>query len=150
MTAKVTMERKHWTLLAVAAAGGERVSPAQLQKVLFLLGRELPASVGPGYYEFRPYNYGPFDSSVYADAQALAEEGLINVNRPYRWDEYAATPKGMNVAKQVRGDASPSAVAYLEKVVHWARSLTFQDLVRAIYARYPETRAKSIFEDRGA
>lgn len=146
---EVTMERKHWTLLAVAAAGGERVSPVQLQKVLFLLGREMPDAVRSGYYEFRPYNYGPFDSAVYADAQILADEGLININRPYRWDEYSVTPKGVAVAQRLRDDASPGAVVYLEKVVHWALSLSFQDLVRAIYARYPDTRAKSIFEDRG-
>lgn len=144
------LERKHWTLLAIASANGASVSPVQLQKALFVLGRELPDLVGEGYYDFQPYNYGPFDSTVYEDAEALAEDGLVSINRPYRWSEYAATPEGMHLAASLRERASPSAAQFLSDLVSWARQLTFQDLVRAIYARYPDTRAKSIFEDPDA
>ena len=39
------MDRKDWTLLAIAAAKGEPLDPAQLQKSLFVLGPE-PAHSG--------------------------------------------------------------------------------------------------------
>ena len=144
----MTIRREHWVLLAITAAGGRPLSPVQLQKSLFVLGREMCEAVGDGFYNFRPYNYGPFDSDVYADAEMLASRGLVNISQPWRWKEYAATPAGMREAEQVKGEAPPAATAYLAKIVAWARSLSFQDLVRAIYARYPDTRAKSIFEER--
>lgn len=146
----VIPSRMDWTLLAIACADGDPLSPVQLQKVLFLLGREMPAEAGPEFYKFRPYNYGPFDSAVYADAEALTDAGLVTLVPHWRWNEYAATPEGMARAEQVRAAAPTAAHEYLSKVVAWARGLSFQDLVRAIYARYPDTRAKSIFEDRQA
>lgn len=144
------MDRKHWNLLVIAAARGRPVTPVQLQKVLFILGRELPGEVGGEFYDFKPYNYGPFDAAVYADAESLSSEGLVNINRPQRWNEYAATPLGMEKAEALRKDLPDRVVAYLDRLVGWAQGLTFQGLVRAIYARYPETRAKSIFEDSQA
>jgi len=39
------------------------------------------------------------------------------------------------------------AVAYLREVVPWAQSLSFNELVRAIYEAYPEPRANSVFRD---
>lgn len=146
----MSIPREHWTLLAIAAAGGKPLSPVQLQKSLFVLGREMREAVGAGFYNFRPYNYGPFDSAVYADAEMLASLGLVNINQPWRWKEYAATPDGMKEAGRVKSSAPPAATAYLAKIVAWAGSLSFQDLVRAIYARYPDTRTKSIFEERKA
>jgi hypothetical protein len=68
------MERKHWTLLVLAAAGGDPLTPVQLQKTLFLLEKERPEVSGRNYYRFTPYAYGPFDSRVYADAEILASE----------------------------------------------------------------------------
>jgi len=41
----------------------------------------------------------------------------------------------------------PQAVDYLKRLVCWARSLSFEHLIRAVYEAYPETRVKSIFRD---
>jgi hypothetical protein len=142
----MTLKREEWALLAIAAAKGERLQPVQLQKVLFLLGKELPGAVGKDYYHFTPYNYGPFDSQAYADAEALAAEGLVSIERPCRWAEYAATPAGLRRATELATDNHP-AWAYLQRVVEWARGLSFKALVRAIYAAYPEFRANSVFQD---
>lgn len=141
------MEREDWTLLAIASAGGQAVTPVQLQKILFLLGSKLPDAVGREFYQFEPYNYGPFDVTVYRDAEALAARGLVATQAApgQRWTSYAATPAGLRRAEQVRRGANTDAVAYLSKVVAWARALSFSDLVKAIYREYPAFRARSIF-----
>lgn len=137
------MTKRDWTLLAIAAADGEPLSPVQLQKILFLLG-EFKLK-GKRFYRFVPYNYGPFDPEIYRDAETLEAEGLISITSGGRWKGYAATPRGLAVADRI--NANPDAKDYLRRVVTWARSLSFQELLRAIYARFPEYRANSVFQD---
>ena len=76
-----TLQRKDWTLLAIALAGGLPLSPAQLQKAVFLFGEQMPKDVLPeDFYDFQPYNYGPFCRDVYTDAEELAAEGLVEIS----------------------------------------------------------------------
>jgi uncharacterized protein len=142
------LRRSDWTLLAIAAAAGEPLTPVQLQKVLFLLGAQKPQSVGQPFYVFHPYNYGPFSADVYRDADALEQEGLVRIDRsePGRsWSVYAATREGLIRATDLIAGLPADLTTYLERLVAWARSLTFQQLVSAVYSAYPEQRANSIF-----
>jgi uncharacterized protein len=144
------MRREDWTLLAISVAGGKGLSPVQLQKTLFLVGRRLPqGDLGDAFYNFEPYNYGPFDVSIYQDAEMLEGRGLVAISRSNerRWAQYLPTPDGVRAAGTLRERANPRAVAYLEQVVAWAMRLSFRDLVRAIYAEFPEFRINSVFQD---
>lgn len=145
------MDRKDWALLVVAAADGGPISPVQLQKALFLITQNLqPAQrkTSSGFYKFTPYDYGPFDGAAYRDAEALERDGLVEITAPpHQHREYCATQAGLDRAEQLRRDLSPNVVEYLDKVVAWVRSLSFTDLVRAIYRVYPEMRANSVFRD---
>lgn len=142
--------RSDWTLLAIAAAEGRPLTPVQLQKVLFILGKKKAGRVGAGFYTFRPYNYGPFSPDIYHDADILDSMGLVDVDHgsPARsWSTYKATDKGIAKAQQLRANAPADAVKYLDALVSWARNLNFQQLVSAVYERYPEQRVNSIFVD---
>ena len=90
------MNRKDYLLLVVAAAGSTPLTPVQLQKSLFLVKENLPEIPVP-FYEFEPYDYGPFDVEVYSDADSLASEGLLlSVRSPLgNWIDRAVTPGGM-------------------------------------------------------
>jgi uncharacterized protein YwgA len=145
----IPMENKEVLLLVVASANGEGLSPLQLQKSLFLVGQcglpELPTD----FYEFVPYNYGPFNPAIYGDANSLAEEGLLEfINVPgQRWSKYATTPAGLARAEEIKGDISSEYSKYIRDVVDWVLSLTFSELLRAIYTEYPEFRRNSVFQD---
>lgn len=142
--------RKDWALLAIAAAGGRPLTPVQLQKILFILGEEKADRVGRGYYKFRPYNYGPFSADVYQDADILDSMGLVDVDQgtaSRSWSTYRATPEGISKADELRARAPSDAVKYLDALVAWAMKLSFQQLVSAVYERYPAQRANSIFID---
>jgi hypothetical protein len=141
------MRRENWTLLAICDAGESGLSPVQLQKTMFLLGREMSDAVGDGFYDFVPYNYGPFDARVYSDAEYLASKGLVDVGQPMgaRWKTFRATAKGCAAAAEVESSIDPKAVDYLRDVVAWTQKLSFQALVKAIYTKYPEMRANSVF-----
>ncbi len=140
--------RRDWLLAALIVAGGEPLTPVQLQKVMFLLGKRAPDGVGTGFYKFHPYNYGPFSAEIYRDAEAMAAEGLVRVERqqPGRpWATYAATSTALARSAALRATLGDERWSYLERLVQWARSLTFQQLVRAVYAAYPDQQVNSIF-----
>jgi uncharacterized protein len=140
--------RADWNLLVLAAAEGNRLTPVQLQKCLFLLGRELPHAVGTDYYDFRPYNYGAFDAAAYFDAERMESQGLTRiVPTPGGWKDFAATPAGLARAAALAQGVPPSVISYLRALVRWARSLSFAQLVRAVYERHPDTKVNSIFRD---
>src|SRR5262249_46618280 len=119
----------------------------QHQKALFLIGRNMPDLVGPEFYAFEPYNYGPFDAGVFDDARALARRGLaVETQHPRSWNRYAPTPAGVAAGEKLAEENIPhDARRYVKDVVAWVRSLSFRDLVRAIYDAYPDTKARSIF-----
>ena len=142
------MQRKDWTLLAIASAKGASLRPVQLQKSLFLLGQERSQHL-TDFYEFEAYYWGPFDKAIFEDAEALEIEGLVRILRPPRrsWKEYVATEEGLQRAGQLGSSAPEEAVSYLAIAVSWARGLSFQDLVSQIYEHYPEFGVNSLFRE---
>jgi hypothetical protein len=142
------MTRQELVLAMLACADGRRYTPAQIQKAIFLVCRNVPhvISRGPGF-EFEPYDYGPFDSSVYSEIQALATTGdaLIEPSGVGRWDTYAASDLGLERGRELLAGAPPSVSEYLVKTSQWVRSQSFSGLVKSIYEAYPEMRRNSIF-----
>ncbi len=141
-------DRQEWLLLALASAGGE-VSPVQIQKSMFLMSVEAADFVGADFYEFVPYNYGPFNAEIYHDLERLAAEGFVAIEGPpyRRWRAYSATPRGAQRAGQTRDGLDGRVAEFLDRVVAWVRDRSFSELLRAIYARYPEYKEKSVFVD---
>ena len=101
---------------------------------------------GPGY-QFVPYDYGPFDSSVYSDAAVLAAQGevVISPSGVGNWNTYAVSDAGLESGQLSMAFLSERAQTYLKEVSDWVRAQSFASLVKAIYDAYPEMRANSIF-----
>jgi DNA-binding PadR family transcriptional regulator len=138
--------RQEWLLLALAIREGQPMTPVQIQKAMFLLGTEAKQLVGPKFYKFVPYNYGPFDADVYHDLDDLVAKGLVTSGSSGRsWKMYAVTPAGATAAAKVAQAANERAVRYLGAAVGWVSSMSFPQLVRAIYAKYPQYKANSVF-----
>ncbi len=141
------MKRSDLLMKIIAAADGDKVTPVQLQKVAFLVSMEFPQDLPNNYYAFEKYDYGPFSLQVYKDAEKLEEEGLVSIeiNRKGGWKEYSATHRG----RKSKLDTIPQNISdFIEDKMAWARQLSFQQLVRAIYREYPEYRENSVFQSR--
>ena len=139
------MTRQDVLLRILAAAEGDPLTPAQLQKVTFLVSEECKEALPDDFYEFENHHYGPLCLEIYRDAQALQSMGLaaIGLNDRGGWKEYAATYKGV-VASETH--EQNSIAVYIREKVSWAMKLSFQELVRAIYIQYPEYRENSAFQ----
>jgi uncharacterized protein len=144
--AAASISRRDWALLALAASPDKALSPVQIQKTLFLFKKQSPVKP-QAFYNFKPYNYGPFDVNVYGDLQTLEFEGLVDRAQSSRgrFTEYKLTIKGLDQAKQLRKHASGDALSCLHKVADKTRAMSFSELVRAIYREYPEYKKNSVF-----
>jgi hypothetical protein len=151
MPDRPSLQRRDWILLAIGAGAGSSLSPVQLQKSLFILGKELTAKerLSKSFYEFKPYDYGPFDQSIYSDAEDLEQKGLVSITQAplgsYR--RYGLTQSGTERYQELSELLSEGALEFLGRVVTWVRRQSFQSLVRAIYQEYPDMKANSVFQD---
>lgn len=143
------LRNKDITLLVIASAQGEGLSPVQLQKSLFLIRESGLSGLPDEFYTFVPYNYGPFNADVYNDADELVSEGMVNsVQKSGRtWCTYVISPEGIARASEIREQLPQQLNKHMQDVVDWVKALTFDALLRAIYAKYPGYRENSVFQD---
>lgn len=139
------MNRADWPLLVIAAAGADGLEPVHLQKTLFLINRQADELEINEVYEFKPYDYGPFSVDIYRDVDQLVDDGMVAIGYQDRVRRYRLTEAGRARADQLREHLSPPQRDFTERVVGWASTLTFRQLVQAIYQEFPEYRANSIF-----
>jgi uncharacterized protein YwgA len=144
---KVRVERKHWVLLALAAGAPNGFTPIQLQKSVFLIGKDL--KLRKTFYSFSPYDYGPFTPEIYADAEELEVEGLVNISflRFSGWREYSATQEGLEKANEILEENPPELRPRLNSVVADVLGKSFRDLVTDVYERFPDYSVNSVFRD---
>ena len=141
------MDRRLWLLLAIGLSDNG-LSPVQTQKTMFLLGEEAGKYLGnEEFYTFIPYDYGPFDSAIYADVEELVGQGfLTREGIPGRsWLINRLTPQGQGLVKELQASSNSAVVAYLKSVVKWVTAQSFSGLLRAIYGKYPDYQARSVF-----
>ena len=134
-------------LAALAPACGAIHTPVQVQKLIFLLDREIPEDINGPLYRFRPYNYGPFDKNVYGDLEVLAGLGYVEMVPCGRLQGFRLTAEGQVLGNSVILDELPQrARDYINRASGFVRSLSFSALVSAIYKAYPDMKANSIFQ----
>lgn len=93
-------------------------------------------------FDFRPYDYGPFDASVYRSRDSLVAQGLLEV-RPGNYDATCLTDAGQARVQELEGQLGPSA-DWLKQIGRWASSRSFAQLLREVYTEYPDFADRSI------
>jgi len=141
------MTRKDLLLLVLASAEGQSFSPVQLQKSLFLV-RELMSNQLPDaeFYDFQPYHYGPFDKTIYSDAEISKREGLVNITPVpgQQWNRYSISAEGIIATQGFQ--MSDKARRNVKKIVDWVRGMSFEQLISTIYKHYPRFKENSVFQ----
>jgi hypothetical protein len=142
------MDRRE-IVLAALAAGGENASysPVQVQKLFFLLDREAAPLINGPHFNFQPYDYGPFDRAIYDQLDLLQFTGEVEVRRAGNYRVYALTPQGFEVGASLLARLDGTISEFVKAVARWVRSLSFQQLVAAIYQKYPEMKENSVFRE---
>lgn len=141
------MKKSDWVIVVLGAAKGKRLTPAQLQKSLFLIKQNIPKDLKQDFYDFEPYNYGPFCAEIYLNAEKFSNEELVKISwsKGIRWREYSATTEGIKRYNKIIGKLPKDIVKFIEELVKDIRNLSFQQLISYIYKNYPEYKENSIF-----
>lgn len=142
------VDRKQLVLTAMAPASQQAYSPVQIQKLLFLIDRELHDTYGD-VFSFQAYHYGPFDKTVYATLDELENEGLIEIlgDKFAPWRSYRLTPLGQERGRELFEQCDESAHTFIQKASDFVRSQPFASLVAAIYKKYPDMKQNSVFQE---
>lgn len=135
-------------VLAALAAGNptERFlfDPVRVQKLFFLIDREIPQYIDGPYFHFEPYHYGPFDKAVYEELDRLAMQQEINIDTTKRYSRYSLTDAGHARGATVLGSLPKLASGYMKDAAKWVCSVSFNHLLSAIYQHYPDMATNSV------
>jgi len=138
------LDRRDWLLLFLGAPGGPYpTDQIRVMKAMFLVSKEGPDDLRD-LYSFEPYDYGPFDTTIYHDLDALEEAQLISSEtlgtsrRIYR-----LTRKGVDRTAAIEGEAGGAALDFIRRTKRTVTSLSFLDLLRSVYEKYPDYAVRS-------
>jgi uncharacterized phage-associated protein len=111
---------RHELVLAVLAAGGGAVvhTPVQVQKLFFLIDRKLAESIGGPFFNFIPYDYGPFDKEVYRVIEELSDNGDAEIihNLYLRLNEYRLTPEGHQKGSRILNSVGTDTGEFIKRL----------------------------------
>jgi uncharacterized protein len=141
------VERPDLVLAALASADGGSFTPVQVQKLFFLVDRNISGDTGGPHFNFHPYSYGPFDKAVYEELERLNEQGLVDIDSTGSVKSFRLTVSGQAKGTAASGLLPENARHYIGEVTAFVRSLPFSKLVSAIYRAYPEMRQNSVFQE---
>ncbi len=147
-TVRGKIQRSDAVLMAMATCRrGTLFEPVRIQKLLFLIDREIPEAVDGPHFRFRPYRYGPFDPAVFRELDSLGRSGHVAVATGANHRAWSLTRSGLE-----RGTASLARLQvevrdYLRELARWVLALSFGRLLAAVYHRYPETATESVALD---
>ena len=144
--------RQQMVLAGLSAVPDSSFEPVQIQKLLFLMDENIADEMHGKQFAFEPYDYGPFDKAVYAELEALHERGLVYITAHVSSTSITGRSYSLTYAGQKQGEkviaSMPTYVRkYLRQLSEWVRSLSFAELVGAIYRAYPDMRENSIFQE---
>lgn len=141
------MDRQTLVLAALSPAGLAVYEPVQVQKLFFLIDQNIASLVDGPHFSFYPYNYGPFDASVYGTLEDLATTQLIEISHDGFKRVYRLTESGLKAGQESLSSLSGAAQDYIRRISSFVRELSFSQLVSAVYKAYPEMRANSVFQE---
>lgn len=141
------MNRRNVVLAALAAGGTYRYTPVQVQKLMFLIDRQISKRIGGPFFDFRPYHYGPFDSAVYSVIDGLVEEGLAVIDGSGKFRTFSLTAEGLKAGAEQLAKLDPKVRAFFEETSAFVRAQSFSSLVSAIYKAFPEMKQNSVFQN---
>jgi hypothetical protein len=136
-------------LIILALTSGEQgpypLDPIRIMKAAFLVSQLGPADL-KSQFTFKPYDYGPFDPSVYETISTLKKNDLLNeINADgSKYPSYSITDAGIETLQDM--STKQKEIDWLKSISEYVTSKSFTDLLTAIYAKFPAYAEKSVFK----
>lgn len=129
---------------AAGSTGRYPLDPIRLMKAAFIVSQRGPEG-HRRLFNFRPYDYGPFDATVYQARDNLLALGLLLAEPAGKYENYSLTESGWAAARELENEVGEDLYAWLQEVGAYVTSRSFSQLLREIYGAFPAYAARSIF-----
>lgn len=141
------MDKKELVLAVLSTLNQDSYTPAQIQKLFFLIDKRLSVELNGPFFDFKPYDYGPFDKAVYNTLNELKNNDDVEMIycQPYGPRQYRLTSKGQEEGQEILKKIDRPIAQYIKDLSEFVRSMSFAQLVSSIYKAYPEMKVNSIF-----
>jgi uncharacterized protein YwgA/predicted transcriptional regulator len=128
-------ERGKWLLSLLHTVGGSLEGAVRLQKLLFLMKKELGVELP---YHYAPFKHGPFCGEIYVDLMDLESVGWVNVIREVAEPVLISlTEEGKKVAREIVESLPPEIAQVLPKLKEYNK-MPLSQLLEYVYTRYPK------------
>lgn len=126
--------------------------------MIFIMREDLKDDTHVPNLGFAPFDYGPYSKTLQRDIDALTSDGLIDEERSdsdrtaRTVYTYTITKAGMGVASKLLSDTRfeeygfRDAYEKLEEIKGEFNDTSLPDLLKHVYAKYPEYAALSKYE----
>ncbi len=123
---------------------GRPLSSTVFVKLVFLLRQETDLESDRSFYNFVPYNFGPFSFTLYWDLGSLRQNGYVTTEE----EPIALCERTLELAeKQVEGLPASIRSAVADVLTRYGR-MKQEALIREIYSRYPWFALNSTLPER--
>lgn len=126
------LHRQRALIQLIDLAGGE-IDRLVLTKWAFLLRQETNSRGGESFYDFVPYQYGPFSFCLYQEAEKLAALGYLKKTGKIAWRLGEVSPPSID--GRLRRD--------LVSIASRFRRFSVDELLDYVYQTYPRFTANS-------
>lgn len=130
------MKRTDFVLAVLSTSNGTAWTPVQVQKIFFLLDEKISDKIGRKQWNFTVQDYGPYDNEVYREIENLKAIGQAIIIKE-SMSTFLLTVSGQRAGIIALNELGTIAT-YIKELSVWIRSLSFQQLVLAIYRDFPE------------
>jgi hypothetical protein len=130
-------------LLADGAAGPYELDRFRLMKGAFLVSK-LGEDDWEHLFNFRAYDYGPFDSSVYRAKDALWARGLLASEQNAQYGSYSLTEQGRERVREIEADIGKDDAEWIRAIGRWLAKTSFSKIVEKVYGQFPDYATRSV------
>ena len=133
------MTKEELVLAVLSTSDGDPWNPSQLLKIFFILDQKVPEEIGGHHWNFQPFDYGPYDATVFRTLEDLDAKGLVLIQKDgYLILGYWSSVRGHRQGKEQLNKLPERTQDYIRRLSDWVRSLSFLQLVAAIRKEFPE------------
>lgn len=134
------------TVLSLLAQAARPLSPTVFVNLVFLLRQETVLQHDCSFYDFVPYNFGPFSFTLHWDLGKLRENGYVALND----GQIALCRRARTLVEETASEIPRSAVSAVAYILERYGRMTQAALIREVYRRYPWFALNSTLPERHA
>lgn len=121
------------TVLSLLTQARRPLSPTVFVKLVFLLRQETELGRDRSFYDFVPYNFGPFSFMLYWDLGSLRQNGYVTTEE----ERIALCGRTLELAEKQAEKLPVSVHSAVADVLSRYGRMNQKALIRDVYSRYP-------------